>query len=462
MACLTKAIRVPVSCFGFLAAALPASTPPNIVIFVADDLGWADVGFQAEDDIRTPHIDALSRQSLILDRFYVSSVCSPTRAALLTGRYPHRFGLERISPDETSQVIPPWRDHGMPADEQMLPAILGEIGYKNRALIGKWHLGHARQRYHPLKHGFTHFYGHYNGAIDYFEQTREGQRDWHDGWLPSADSGYVTEMAGDRAVQWVDEFAADGPFYLQVAFLAPHTPLQALPEDLRSYGFSGNSGRLGYGDNDRQTFKAMVTAMDRQIGRVLDRLEANGVAENTIVIFFSDNGGATLNGANNGPLRGRKHQVWEGGIRSPFTMRWLGKLPEGERISQVTAHVDLLPTLISAAGAPDFPYNNPLDGKDLWQVLSGQAEPVERMIYLGQKALMTQEWKLVGEALFRIDKDPYETTNLASRFPEKWQELNAEMLRLEALQGPRLPPFKQGSRGFTARPNWDIRLTPEK
>jgi arylsulfatase B len=147
------------SCFGFLAIALQASTPPNIVIFIADDLGWADVGFQAEDDIRTPHIDALSRQSLILDRFYVSSVCSPTRAALLTGRYPHRFGLERISPDETSQVIPPWRDHGMPADEQMLPAILGEIGYKNRALIGKWHLGHARQSYHPLNHGFTHFYG---------------------------------------------------------------------------------------------------------------------------------------------------------------------------------------------------------------------------------------------------------------------------------------------------------------
>jgi arylsulfatase B len=302
---------------------------------------------------------------------------------------------------------------------------------------------------------------HYNGAIDYFKQTREGERDWHDGWLPSPDSAYVTEMAGDRAVEWVDQFASEGPFYLQVAFLAPHTPLQALQEDLRSYGFSGNSERLGYGDDDRQTYKAMVTAMDRQIGRVLDRLEANGLAENTIVIFFSDNGGATLNGANNGTLRGRKHQVWEGGIRSPFTMRWLGRLPEGKRISQVTAHIDLLPTLISAAGSADFSYNNPLDGKDLWEVFSGQSEPLERMIYLGQKALMTQQWKIVGEALFRIDKDPNETTNLAAKFPGKWQQLNAEMLRLEALKGPRLPPFRQGSRGFTARPNWDIRLAPE-
>lgn len=447
-----------------IAGLVKASTPPNIVIFLVDDLGWADVGFQAQDDIRTPYLDAMSKESLILDRFYVSSVCSPTRAALLTGRYPHRFGLKRISPDETSQVIPPWRDHGMSTSEQMLPAILGELGYPNRALIGKWHLGHARQSYHPLNHGFTHFYGHYNGAIDFFRQTREGERDWHDDMVPSPDSYYITRMAGDRAVEWVESFAREGPFYLQVAFLAPHTPLQALEEDLRSYGFDGQPARerRGFGNDERQTFKAMVTAMDREVGKVLKQLEKSGVADNTIVIFFSDNGGSLRHGASNGDLRGEKHQIWEGGIRSPFLMRWPGKLPAGERISQVSAHIDLLPTLVAAAGAPDFNYRNHLDGTNLWDVYTGKSEPVARRIYLGQKALMTQEWKVVGEELFRIDKDPNETTNLAAKHPELWEELHTEMLILEALKGPRLPPYGQGRRGFTAPPNWDIRLAPEK
>lgn len=197
---------------------------------MADDLGNGDVGYHGSD-IKTPNIDRLAKEGIMLNRFYVAPVCSPTRAGLLTGRYPNRFGLRET-------VIPPWRDFGVDTTEVFLPELLAGAGYKNRAVLGKWHLGHSRKAYHPLNRGFTHFYGHYNGAIDYFTHKREGELDWHNDYKTSYDEGYATDLITEEAVKSIQDYSDDGsPFFLYVAYNAPHGPLQAKNEDLVKYGF---------------------------------------------------------------------------------------------------------------------------------------------------------------------------------------------------------------------------------
>ncbi len=176
---------------------LPQSTKkPNIVILVADDLGWNDVGYHGSE-IRTPRIDSLAKEGIGLDRFYVTPVCSPTRAGLMTGRYPHRYGLR-------DAVIPPWRDFGLAIDEECMPQLLARAGYTRRACIGKWHLGHSKKVYHPISRGFTHFYGHYNGAIDYFTHKRDGELDWHRNFDSNYDEGYATTLLADESVRFIN------------------------------------------------------------------------------------------------------------------------------------------------------------------------------------------------------------------------------------------------------------------
>lgn len=444
------------------AASLPLALTgkPNIVLIIADDLGWGDVGYHGSE-IRTPVLDQLAADSTILERFYVSPCCSPTRYSTLTGRYPHRFGLMELEAGITTIVIPPWRDYGITSEEHSLAEVLGETGYRNRGMIGKWHLGHSHYKHHPLKNGFTHFYGHYNGAIDYFTQERMDERDWHDGFAPSADSEYVTIMAGEKAAEWIDEFKEDGPFYLQVAFLAPHTPLQALQEDLDSYGFSGppDPDRPGFGDNPRQTFSAMVTALDREIGRIIDSLKANDLYEDTIIVFFSDNGGALRAGASNGKLRGGKLQAYEGGIRVPAIIRFPGGTP-GSRSDQLMAHVDLLPTLLGFLGQSDFELRNPIDGIDLSAVLQGKRSIIDRSVFIGMKTLLTDEWKVVDNELFKIREDPTESNDVSAKYPDKLAAMQRKIVDYEKLRAPfQLPPRQVGSRGFVPPANWDIRKT---
>ncbi|MEP0369027.1 MAG: sulfatase-like hydrolase/transferase [Cyclobacteriaceae bacterium] len=195
-------------------------TRPNILIIIADDLGWGDVGYHASD-IRTPNIDQLAQEGIELNRFYVAPICSPTRAGLLTGRFPDRYGLR-------NNVVRPWLDFGLDTTEVTLPEMLAEAGYRNRGLVGKWHLGHSRRAYHPLNRGYSYFYGHLNGAIDYFTLKREGEKDWHENFLPSLDTGYATDLIGEKSLELIRSFAdEDSPFFLQVAFNAPHSPLQA-------------------------------------------------------------------------------------------------------------------------------------------------------------------------------------------------------------------------------------------
>lgn len=437
--------------FGFLLCgaelALAASNegPPNIVIIVADDLGWNDVGYHGSE-IRTPRLDSLAREGVELDRFYVCPICTPTRAGLMTGRYPHRFGLRET-------VIPPWRDYGLSTDEACLPELLAAAGYERRACIGKWHLGHSRRLYHPLSHGFTSFYGHYNGALDYFTHLREGELDWHRDFDASRDEGYSTTLLADEAVRFIETSDGEAPFLLYLPFNAPHAPLQAEHAALEEYDATGKRGRNG----KRATFSAMVTSLDTAIGRVLDSLEERGLAENTLVWFFSDNGGEVNQGGNNKPLRGAKHTVWEGGVRVPAIIRWPAKIEGGRRSTELAAYIDVVPTLLAAAGSDGVASHEPFDGFDLLPVFTGKTAPPDRTLYLGQNAVVSQEWKLKDGKLYHLTNDPNETTDVADQQPEIVAKLSEGLKRYESLASKeRLPDYGAGREGFVVPKDWTI------
>lgn len=428
-----------------LTAFASAASPPNIVIIVADDLGWNDVGFHGSK-IRTPRLDALAREGVELDRFYVCPICTPTRAGLMTGRYPHRFGLRNT-------VIAPWRDYGLSTDEVCLPELLAEAGYERRACIGKWHLGHSRRAYHPLSRGFTSFYGHYNGALDYFTHLREGELDWHRGFEASRDEGYSTTLLADEAVRFIKGSEGEAPFLLYLPFNAPHAPLQAEPAALEEYDANGKRGR----DGKRATFGAMVTSLDTAIGRVLDSLEERGLADNTLVWFFSDNGGELNQGGNNKPLRGAKHTVWEGGVRVPAIVRWPAEIEGGRRSTELAAYIDVLPTVLAAAGSDGSASHQPFDGVNLLPVLTGQAAAPDRTIYLGQNAVVSHEWKLKGGKLYHLTDDPNETTDVANEHPKVAVKLSEALKRYESLASEeRLPDYGAGRDGFVAPKDWTI------
>ncbi len=447
--------------------AAPAKRP-NLVILVADDLGWNDVGYHGSD-IRTPAIDRLAKSGVQLDRFYVCPICSPTRAGLLTGRYPHRFGLRNT-------VIPPWRKFGLELSEQTLPEVFAQADYKRRACIGKWHLGHYKRAYHPIERGFTHFYGHYNGAIDYFTHLREGERDWHRNFEPSADAGYSTELLGDEAVRFIKGSPEGEPFLLYLPFNAPHGPLQAQRKYLDEYGYDEKAGTFkkkgaakddygaeGQGNRKRQTFAAMVTAMDTQIGRILDTLDSEGLAENSIVLFFSDNGATLKIGGSNKPLPGAKHSVHEGGVRVPAVIRWPAGLHGSRKFDTLMGYIDVLPTLLGLAGSEKPGGGKPLDGIDLSGVLRGKTKAPDRTFYLGQKAVISQQWKLIGGRLYRIDTDPTEKKDVGSENPTVLKRLSRELEKFEALAGKvKVAPYGSGRENFRAPADWRIEAGAEK
>ncbi|MCH2579903.1 MAG: arylsulfatase, partial [Planctomycetes bacterium] len=447
--------------------AAPAKRP-NLVIILADDLGWNDVGYHGSD-IRTPAIDRLAKSGVQLDRFYVCPICSPTRAGLLTGRYPHRIGLR-------ATVNPPWRKFGLNLSEQTLPEVFAKAGYKRRACIGKWHLGHYKRAYHPIERGFTHFYGHYNGAIDYFTHLREGERDWHRNFEPSADAGYSTELLGDEAVRFIKGSPEGEPFLLYLPFNAPPGPLQAPRKYRDEYGYDEKAGTFkkkgaakddygaqGQGNRKRQTFAAMVTAMDTQIGRILDTLDSEGLAENSIVLFFSDNGATLKIGGSNKPLPGAKHSVHEGGVRVPAVIRWPAGLHGSRKFDTLMGYIDVLPTLLGLAGREKPGGGKPLDGIDLSGVLRGKTKAPDRTFYLGQKAVISQQWKLIGGRLYRIDTDPTERKDVSAANPAVLSRLAKQLNAFEKLAGKvKVAPYGSGRENFRAPADWRIEAGAEK
>jgi len=427
-----------------LGTARAADPKPNIVYILADDLGWKDVGFHGSD-IRTPNIDRLAAGGARLEQFYAEPMCTPTRAALMTGRYPFRYGLQTI-------VIPSAGTYGLATDEWLLPQALAEAGYET-AIVGKWHLGHARREYWPRQRGFDHQYGPLLGEIDYFTHDAHGKRDWFRDNKPLVEKGYVTELLGNDAVELIQKHDPKKPLFLYLAFTAPHAPYQAPQEYLDRY--------RDVADPSRRAYAAMTTAMDDQIGRVLDALASRNMLEQTLVVFHSDNGGprsAKFTGevsttgltipCDNGPYRDGKGTLYEGGTRVVALANWPGKIAAGSVVDQPLHVVDMYPTLAGLAGAP-LGRTKPLDGLDVWPtVAGGKPSPRDEVVYNVEPfraAVRKGDWKLVWQAtlptrveLFDLTKDPSETTNLAEKNPAKVAELQQ---RVDALAREAVPPL---------------------
>lgn len=419
-----------------LAAAVQAEAPgrkPNIVILLADDLGWNDVGYHGST-IKTPHIDRFVREGIELDRFYVAPYCVPTRAGLMTGRYPHRFGLTYKSNFA--------RKARLPAEAVTLAEVLSDAGYSRRACVGKWHLGDGEGR-HPLRQGFTDFYGLLGGMVHYFDhrtipfgpnaKSRPRLLDWHRNDEINHDKGYTTDLIGREAVRFIEKQSQDQPFLLYAPFNAPHLPLNAKQKDLDpADAFRETDTALFSGDpaKNRRLLSAMVASLDQNIGRILTAIDQKGLRKETVVLIFSDNGGMSRFGvSDNSPLRGEKNTLWEGGVRVPAAVRWPGVWPGKRKVGEPIAYIDLLPTLASLAGAENLP--DDLDGINVADVLSKKERTLDRSIYLGSNSIVAREWKLTGEELYAISSDPGETKSVAAENPAVVERLRREILRVE-------------------------------
>lgn len=334
-----------------LVAALPAQDQPNFVVIFADDLGYGDLSSYGSPNIRTPHIDTLARDGVKLTDFYSASpVCTPSRAGLLTGRYPVRSGMVR--------VLFPREEAGLPAGEITIAEALQQQGYAT-AMIGKWHLG-DRPEHSPLRHGFDVRYG-----LPFSNDMTRPHTSWpeplrlytqDDVAEEGVDQSTLTRRYVDRAIEFI-EANREGPFFLYLPFSMPHWPWFSTEE------FDGRSLKGPYGDT--------IEEIDANVGRLLAALSRLGLDEETLVIFTSDNGGAGRQGAgSNGTLRGFKGQTYEGGMREPFLARWPGKIPAGEVRHGLASTMDLFPTLVKLAGG-EPPSDRPFDGVDLWPLLSG-------------------------------------------------------------------------------------------
>jgi len=407
---------------------------PNLIVIMTDDLGYADVGFNGCTDIPTPHIDRLANQGIKFTNGYNTySVCSPSRAGFMTGRYSQRFGYER-----NVQYQPGDSLMGLPRDEATLAEVLSHCGYTS-GIIGKWHLG-AHISNHPLNRGFDEFFGHLGGGHSYFPENltiedsysihteRESYRTYiMRNHQAVKTTGYLTDEFSEEALRFVERHQ-EGSFFLFLSYNAPHGPLEASEKYLSRFAHMT--------EGKRKTYAAMVSAVDDGVGALLDKLEDLQLAENTWVVFLSDNGGPeTKNGSDNGLLREGKGSVYEGGFRVPFAMQWEGELLPGIYEHPVSA-LDIFATITALNGAPVNP-EKPLDGVNLMPFLKGMdPSPPHEAIYLRKYddkkfAVRMGDFKLVTHdnaekmELYNLERDVGETTDLAASFPQKLEELDS-------------------------------------
>lgn len=424
-----------------------AADRPDIVFLLVDDLGRNDVGFMGGAQIRTPEIDKLAKAGAVLTQFYVQPVCSPTRASLMTGRYPMRYGLQ-------VGVVRPTADYGLPLEERMLPKALQEAGYTT-AICGKWHLGSFDKAYWPRARGFDHAYGHLFGALDYFTHIRDDKLDWYRNGEPLKEEGYTTTLVADEAVRVVERQPKDKPLFLYVPFNGVHSPWQ-VPE---SYAKPYESMK-----KPRGTYAGMLAAVDEAVGRIAGAVEKAGRRPNTLFVFSSDNGGPSPGTVtDNGPLRAGKGTVYEGGVRVCAFATWDGRIPAGVRRDGMMHMVDWYPTLLKLAGVqPEQPL--PPDGVDAWPMIAGDKPSARTEVLCNTTpnggALRMGDWKIVVSPgrraaaakgggkkaaatagptveLFNLRDDIGETKDLAASDPEKMKELLA---RYEQLAREAAPP----------------------
>lgn len=425
-----------------LAVKAKDSEKPNILFILADDLGYADLSSYGRRDYQTPVLDKLADDGLKMTQAYASAaICSPTRTALLTGRYRDRL---RVGLEEPLA----FQEAGMPPEHATFATQLREVGY-DTTLVGKWHLGYPPE-HGPLKSGYDHFFGFYPGGVDYFahriEHGKEGLLSvpndadglYRDDEKVEAD-GYLTDILTDEAIDYIRASSSEGnPFFMSLHYSAPHWPWEGPNDVKRSRELTTIADTDG---GNIAIYAQMMKSLDSNIGRVLAELEKLGIADNTIVVFTSDNGGERF--SDNWPLIGMKTELLEGGIRVPAIVRWPGKVPSGTVSEQVIASMDWMPTLLAAAGGqadPDYP----LDGENLLPVLTGSEPARERTLFWRYKArdqgaVRSGDWKYLrrddGEYLFNLANDERERANLSKKEPEvlerlkqAYEEWNSTML----------------------------------
>jgi arylsulfatase A-like enzyme len=399
---------------------------------MADDLGYADVGCYGRPDLRTPNVDNLAAKGVrFLQAYANSAVCSATRTALITGRYQDRLSVGLDEPLAG-------RDVGLVPDVPTLPSLLKRAGYST-TLVGKWHLG-LLPKYGPLKSGYDHFYGIRQGAVDYYTHSNDL---WDDD-VRMDQVGYLTDLLGSHAVNVVNDHARSGrPFLLSLHFTAPHWPWEVPGDDSESKRLAGHP-LVDFDGGSQKTYELMIEDLDRQVGRVVDAIHANGIAENTIVIFTSDNGGERF--ADTWPFTGRKTELLEGGLRIPAIISWPARIPQGRTTNQVGISMDWLPTLLAAAGAnPDPAF--PPDGTDLLPLLATNAALIERKLFWrykanAQRAARHGDYKFLkildNTFLFNVVEDPMERANLKERHKDIYDRLEAEWYAWNATMLPEI------------------------
>lgn len=416
-----------------LAAAAPAK--PNVLVIVADDMGYADIGVQGCKDIPTPNIDSIARNGVRFKSGYVSCpVCSPTRAGLMTGRYQQRFGHEMNpkGPPSDENI-----NHGLAVTETTFADRMKAAGYAT-GMVGKWHLGH-RDDMRPQRRGYDDFFGFLGGSHNYTPPLApEDVNAIRRGDTPITETEYLTTAFGREACAFIERHK-EQPWYLYLPFNAVHTPMQAEEATLKKFA--------GVENTKRRTYCAMQSEMDTQIGRVLAKLRELKLEENTLVFFISDNGGPeSKNFSDNGPLRGQKNLTWEGGIRVPFLVQWKARIPPGQVLDEPAIQLDFLPTALAAAGVIAKPEWK-LDGLNLLPLLEGKTKSLGREAlywrYGTQFAIRQGDWKLVQAldemkpSLINLKDDLGETTDLSAKNPAKVKELQSAWDKWSATLAPR-------------------------
>lgn len=422
-------------------SALADTSRPNIVIIMCDDLGYADVGFSGSPDIKTPELDALARAGTICTSGYVTHpFCGPSRMGLMTGRYPHKFGGQYNLPP-VHAGIEEYNKLGIPKSETLISTVLQDSGYTT-GIVGKWHMGEVAD-YHPNNRGFDDFYGFLGGGHNYFpeqyrgayeRQKANGRENINDYFLPLQHNGkettedeYLTDALSKQAVRFISESSTkDKPFFLYLAYNAPHSPMEAKEEDMAAYSHINNE--------KRRVVAGMVAAVDRGVGVVREALAKNQQSENTLIVFLSDNGGKPSMGSSNAPFRGTKGDCWEGGFRVPMFFHWPGKIPAAKYDHPVSA-LDLYPTFAALAAAT-IPAGKELDGTNVYSAIVNQtapsrSDPIYAMRHRGgysEVAARQGDWKAVRMAnqpwrLFNITEDLSELNDLAADNEEQVAKL---------------------------------------
>ncbi|NBC67256.1 MAG: sulfatase-like hydrolase/transferase [Bacteroidetes bacterium] len=392
---------------------------PNIVLILSDDQGYGDFGFTGNDELKTPNLDQLHRESTTFSRFYVSPVCSPTRSGLLTGRYHQRTGVRGVIEGRDFMV----------EEETTIAELLSNEGYAT-GIFGKWHLG-ENYPWTPNAQGFDEFIGFLDGSEFYFDVDLLHNKN------PFQTNGYLTDLLTDYAIGFMERYR-DEPFFLFLPYNAPHTPLQVPDSYMEPYSHLQEEVAFLYG---------MIASLDENVGRLLNRMNELGLHENTILIFLSDNGPIFVgqrdqpNQRYNAGLRGAKYSVYEGGIRTPMMVRWPGQIQAGKNVDITASYIDLLPTILDYTDSA-LPDNVKLDGRSLRPLLENDADSwPERtlfMSYSGERRVEEETpypggmaakgpYKMVdGTELYNLEEDPGETVNIADEQPKVMKQLKAE------------------------------------